>query len=233
MRLKNFSALLCVIVLSFSATVFADTENNDFTINETVKVSGQDENLGSLTDTKSTRDGSTRETYSLTDPEEIQKRLLESNHPMAGQDVSEIITIISMSPQEDFTPLTRALYLTNKVYTDRVYFTNSPLRTSSYSSPGGTMTVSEGVEVTWSSNTKVTAEVLEAELGYSHTSSHNISDAQNIEVPSGKRGYVTAYALHRKTTFDVYNNPLIGSDKYVGSGSSYKPNGVRFEIVIK
>lgn len=95
------------------------------------------------------------------------------------------------------------------------------------------MTVNESVAVTWSSNAGINAKFLTAQLGYSHTSTHSISDSQTVSVPQGRRGYVTAWALHRRTTFDVYRRNIFGSETREGNGESFRPNGVRFDVVIR
>jgi|GEM_PF-6458455 len=238
---KNFILMLCVFLLSTYVTVFATSvqefHSPEYISSDIAKISGKDENLGNLIELIQARDGSIREIYSLTDPEEIQRRLINSNHPFSGEDIYEIKTIIVTSPQNEYTPteerILSSLSLRNLSRSQRWYFPDRPLRTSSYVAPGGTMTINESVAVTWNASVSVPLNVLTAQLGFSHTNTHSVSDAQHVQVDPGHRAYVTAWTLHERTTFDIYRVPLIGNATRDGNGRSYRPNGVRFDVIIR
>jgi len=184
------------------------------------------------------RSGYIREVYSLTDQAAIQNRLIERNHPLAGEYVSEIMTVIYM-PLLDETiqynliePFGTVMVARNHQSLYGIFFPNRPIRTSSFVHPGGRMAVTDSIAATWSTSVAVTASWLSLNVGFSHTNTHSISDTQDITVREGYRAYVTAFALHRRVSFDIYQHlTSVGQITRVGNGRSYMPNGVRFEVV--
>lgn len=133
--MKKFISFLLVFVMSFTSAIVAmpyhifgmpiqefSTPDNKFF--EIKPMSSYNENLGALIESTKTIDGSTREIYSLTNSEEIQERLEKMNHPMAGEEVYEIRTIIFIPPlQDDNTFIGRSsMFLRNVSSSDRWYF---------------------------------------------------------------------------------------------------------------
>ncbi|WP_108307392.1 hypothetical protein [Metalysinibacillus jejuensis] len=97
------------------------------------------------------------------------------------------------------------------------------IRRSTYSYPGGTMTVSESVSATASATGGISMAGISAELGFSVTKSYGISDSQNVVVAKGKSKTVRAFP-----TLDVYNFNVYNGSTKKGSGNAQKPVGVCF-----
>ena len=181
------------------------------------------------TEVSQTRDGSTRIVYRLTDPIDIQNYLSERNFP-AEFEASEIMIVMYMPREYELdTPSSSFLKITE--VSDWWFFPDNPFRTSSYVYPGTQIIVSESVAATWSCTVTVSSSFLTTALGYSHSNARTVSDSQNVSVPQGRRAYVSTYAYHRRTAFEVWNNGIFGSQIFQGTGSSLRPNGVRFEVV--
>ncbi|MBD1372575.1 hypothetical protein IC620_09430 [Hazenella sp. IB182357] len=103
------------------------------------------------------------------------------------------------------------------------------LRSSYYTGPGeATITVSESIAATWEASVGVSAEVISAELGFTVTSTYSVSDSYSIELPEGETVKIVARPVYNVYQYDVWKDPLIGNDYYLGSGSAYKPVGVCF-----
>jgi len=190
-----------------------------------------------------TRDGSVSLVHVLTDDIKIQNYLRDTNSSFYGTEVFEV-RIFSHFENEPVSPHAFPPIIPPALTEERVLnivgtpsdgwiFRDNPLQISSFVYPGGSMSVSRGVGVTWSSTASINAGFLTSQLGYSHTSNFNVNNTQNISVPSGRRATVTAFAYHRRTDFETrLRNILTGAIRFEGSGWSARPNGVRFETVI-
>jgi hypothetical protein len=103
------------------------------------------------------------------------------------------------------------------------------LRSSYYTYPGGTMTVSDSVSASFSTTVGLSSVVVSAEIGFDVTATYSISDSQNISVPYGKTYNVKAYVNNQKKSFEIWEDDLLFDD-YLGTGETYKPIGVIFVI---
>ncbi|PFM59852.1 hypothetical protein COJ48_24760 [Bacillus cereus] len=97
------------------------------------------------------------------------------------------------------------------------------IRRSTYLPPGGTMTVSTGMEATVTASGGISKGAVASNLGFSLNKKYSISDAQNISVPNGKRKTVKAFA-----ELDIWNYSVHLGPVKTGSGSATKPVGVCF-----
>ncbi len=105
----------------------------------------------------------------------------------------------------------------------------SKLRDSYYPGPcSATMTVTSSVAATWSANVGVTASVVSAGVGFSVTSSFEVSDSYGISVPAGKTYEIIAHPVYTNKGFKVMWHPYIGYESVAGSGNAAKPIGVCF-----
>ncbi|WP_240371890.1 DUF6426 family protein [Anoxybacteroides rupiense] len=103
------------------------------------------------------------------------------------------------------------------------------IRQSTFAGPAtATLSVKEGVNASWSSNTNVSAEVVSTGLGFNVTKSYEVSDTYQIKVPSGKTYTIVARPYYQTYNFDVWYDPIIGSDYKAGYGNAFKPIGVCF-----
>lgn len=107
------------------------------------------------------------------------------------------------------------------------------IRLSYYEPPGGVMTINEGVQASYSVNASISvATVVTAAVGFSVTSSFNVSDAQTVTVPQGKKAEVRAYAINHVWQYEIWERDLIWDD-YVTDGIAAKPIGVCFDIILR
>lgn len=103
------------------------------------------------------------------------------------------------------------------------------LRSSYYPAGNAKMIVSEKVAATVSANAEISAVALSASLGYSVTNEFLVSDEYSTVVPAGKTLNISAYPINIATTFDIYQERFLISDKLIGSGTAYRPVGVCFQ----
>jgi len=225
-----------LLILAFSvAAISGNNISNPYVV---PPVASGDVYLGELVNKVQTRDGRTRITHSLTDSQQIQERLRQSGSPLYGTEVSELITVSSFDGQQymnfdSYNLGPRRIFVTRR--TQNTYYSDRPIRSSSYVYPGGTMTVTDSVAVTFHATVDVTKDFLTTQLGFSHTSTHSVSDAQNVIVPVGKRANVTAWVYYELIEYNIFRDPLILTgfpSQFEGTGWSARPSGVRFEIAI-
>lgn len=120
-----------------------------------------------------------------------------------------------------------AYYLAN-VSAPREFCALPAIRTSYYTYPGGTMTVTDSISNTYSADVGVDAQVVSAGVGFSVTGTSSISDAQDVIVDQGTTKRVQAYAMGSITDYEVWNDPWWRGPYQVGSGSATRYTGVCF-----
>lgn len=118
------------------------------------------------------------------------------------------------------------IYLKNIKSTE---YKGSLIRSSWYSYPNGTMTVSESIATTWSTTAGLSAAFLTLELGFDVTKTIEVGDSQFVEVPRGESYNCKAYVNKEKTTFEVWEDDVFFDDK-LGTGKTDRPIGVIFVI---
>lgn len=100
------------------------------------------------------------------------------------------------------------------------------LRSSDYPYPGGEMTFSEKIAMTYKTEAGLSAECLSAAIGFDVTYEYTVSDTFYIQVPEGyDRVTANAYVKLNRYDFDVYENDLF-IDDYLGTGYIEEPIGV-------
>ncbi len=100
------------------------------------------------------------------------------------------------------------------------------------SSPGPAtldLYIQRGVAATFSANVGLSAGVVTAGVGFSVTSSFGVTARDDIYVPAGQLGSITAYPLFEDVNFQVWQNQWVGPEHQIGSGYALKPIGVCFE----
>ncbi len=171
-------------------------------------------------------------TTSITNPKEIAIAAEELGLIENPDDIVEIIISDSCyesgiaSPQADFlNPEEYVFTLTSHNPSKR----GRLLRSSDYAAPGDSMTVSETVSTTFTSETGISSKVVSAKVGFSVTSSVTVSDTQQISVPAGQKRTCNAYV---KLDYYVYH--VIGNDIWfdddLGTVTVSRPVGVIFVI---
>ena len=170
----------------------------------------------------------------ITDPEVLKE--LEDSIP--EQDGKKLVGVsvaytetknLSLSKNNSVvTPQLATGYYLKNIHTGEACGV-SIIRQSTFKGPStATLTVKENVSATWSSNTNISASTVSAGLGFSVTSSYEVSDTYQIKVPSGKTYTIVARPYYQTYNFDVWYDPIIGSDYKAGYGNASKPIGVCF-----
>ncbi|PKZ28640.1 hypothetical protein CYJ41_08030 [Campylobacter ureolyticus] len=108
-----------------------------------------------------------------------------------------------------------------------IVYPDSPLRVSYYGPGTGKMSINQSVSVGFTASTGISWNMVEAKVGFSLKGSYGVTDTQEIRVPAGKKGKITAYTLYAQWRMDVYKN-----GKYVGQEFVHKPIGVSFHVDI-
>ena len=103
------------------------------------------------------------------------------------------------------------------------------LRSSKYASPGGSMTIKQSIKVTVNVDANVDYEIISASLGFDVEASYEVSETQNVKVPSGKTYTVRAYVNNLVNEFEIWENDIF-EDDFVEDASVVKPIGVIFTI---
>ena len=91
------------------------------------------------------------------------------------------------------------------------------------------MTVSESLEVSFTAETEISAEVVSAKVGFTVGRNVTVSDTQRVDVPAGQKRTCNAYVK-----LDYYEYHVTGDDVWVdddlGTVTVSKPVGVIFVI---
>lgn len=176
----------------------------------------------------------------ITDKKEIEQKVKEYNLPEAPEKIVQIIDSNSVYIEGDEITNNEDLATPYEWGAQEIEFRNISktvtrgelLRSSNYVAPGGSMTVSEGVEIGVSTSVSLSAEVISTEIGFNVSKSINISDTQEIKVPKGKTYICRAYVKVQKYNFEIWEDDVFFDD-YLGKGTITKPIGVIFTITEK
>ncbi len=87
------------------------------------------------------------------------------------------------------------------------------------------------VSASFSATASVSAEAVSAGVGFNVQGSWSWLFQASTPVPAHSCRTIKAYALVGVWSYDVWYNPLIGSDYKIGTGWASLPNGQRFDIV--
>lgn len=195
-------ALAAVMVMGMSITAFAAEDNNSSS------------------------------TTVINNPTEIAKVAAELDLSENPDDIVEII--ISDSHTVEDTPSAQADILNPEEYVFKQTYHNSSkkgrlIRSSDFAAPGGSMTVSESVSVTFTTETGISADVISAKVGFSVTGDVTVSDTQQVSVPTGQKRTCNAYVK-----LDYYEYHVTGDDVWfdddLGTVTVSNPVGVIFVI---
>lgn len=104
-------------------------------------------------------------------------------------------------------------------------------RTSGVGDAQGVLTLSQSVQVanTFKSNVTVSASVVSAAVGFDVAKTWN-STASYAVTTNGKDYQIVAYDDYQGQNFEVWEDPLIGFDKLIGTGTAMRQVGFCFAI---
>ena len=173
----------------------------------------------------------------ITDPDEIAAAAAELGLTEDPNEIVEIIIKDVPCAVEDTSnlPAPAADFLNPEEFVFEITLHNPSkkgnlIRSSDYSYPGGTMTVSESLQITYSTEIGLDAEVVSSKIGFTVGVNTTVSDTQNIIVPrEGQTRTCNAYVK-----LDYYEFNIIGDDVWfddnLGTGVVSRPVGVIFVV---
>ena len=173
----------------------------------------------------------------ITDPDEIAAAAAELGLTEDPNEIVEIIIKDVPCAVEDTSnlPAPAVDFLNPEEFVFEITLHNPSkkgnlIRSSDYSYPGGTMTVSESLQITYSTEIGLDAEVVSSKIGFTVGVNTTVSDTQNIIVPrEGQTRTCNAYVK-----LDYYEFNIIGDDVWfddnLGTGVVSRPVGVIFVV---
>lgn len=168
--------------------------------------------------------------YTITDPEIISQLSDEDDLP----DMIELTYTPSIETQivaegSEAMPMLLATYeIRNKVDHGDGWYNSSAHQVYEFYIDGpDTFVLDETHSYSASVNCNIEAaiEVISAGVGFEIGEEHQLHFQSNTPVEAGKRLHVEVFRTHRKVTFDLYKNPLIGGWTFVDDYEALKPNG--------
>lgn len=246
--MKKTLLMILVLSLVFTINVFANLNvQEDLDQNDQDVINYLDQsNLSSRNNGKVLTRTAEYTEYIITNPKIIKRELEKDNIVVPkGKTVKSITTVVpnmdrsdndSMSFEKSTTDMAQSAGLFSTYVVKNVsdlgslwYFPSRVLHVTS-GGPGGTISqeVSEGISAEFSCSVGVEAEVVSAEVGFSVTKEFSISDSYEKDLDANQEGMIKSWTYYNKKSFEVWKNPLIGSDEYLTTGYAYRPTGVRF-----
>lgn len=128
--------------------------------------------------------------------------------------------------EDVFEPLEITKYIKNVRETGNACG-SKVIRNSFYAPPGGEMTISQGVQASYTSSVEISTSIISKAVGFQVTESYNVSDKQHIVVPEGKRGELKAFPYYETKTFEIWELGVVYNKK-IGDGTALFPFGVCF-----
>lgn len=86
------------------------------------------------------------------------------------------------------------------------------------------------VKNSFSSSVNVSAEVVSAGVGFNVERSESVTYRSSTSVPNGACWTLRAYNVFYEYGFEVWEEPFIGSDRKIGSGSARDFQGIEFRL---
>ena len=173
----------------------------------------------------------------ITDPSEIAAVASELGLTENPDEIVEIIIKDVPCTVEDASsiPAPAADFLNPEEYVFDITYHNPRkkgdlIRSSDYSYPGGTMTVSESLQITYSTEIGLDAEIVSSKIGFTVGLNTTVTDTQNIIVPSeGQTRTCNAYVKLDYYEFNIIGDDVLFDDN-LGTGVVSRPVGVIFVV---
>jgi hypothetical protein len=90
--------------------------------------------------------------------------------------------------------------------------------------------ITRTVKNSFSSTVSVSAEVVSAGVGFNVERSETVTYRSSTSVPNGACGTLRAYNVFYEYGFEVWQEPFIGSDRKIGSGTARDFQGIEFRL---
>lgn len=90
--------------------------------------------------------------------------------------------------------------------------------------------ITRTVKNSFSANVSVSAEIVTAGVGFNVERSETVAYRSSTTVPSGACWTIRAYNVFFEYGFEVWQEPFIGSDRKIGTGTARDFQGVEFRL---
>jgi hypothetical protein len=90
--------------------------------------------------------------------------------------------------------------------------------------------ITRTVKNSFSANVSVSAEVVTAGVGFNVERSESVAYRSSTTVPNGACWTIRAYNVFFEYSFEVWQEPFIGSDKKIGIGTARNFQGIEFRL---
>ena len=120
------------------------------------------------------------------------------------------------------------IYVTNKRYLRTV----KPFVTMVQGNGPTTMSIdiTRSVKNSFSATVSVSAEVVTAGVGFNVERTESVTYRSSTSVPNGACWTLRAYNVFYEYAFEVWQEPFVGSDKKIGSGTARDFKGIEFRL---
>jgi hypothetical protein len=90
--------------------------------------------------------------------------------------------------------------------------------------------ITRTVRNSFSANVSVSAEVVTAGVGFNVERSESVAYRSSTTVPNGACWTIRAYNVFFEYSFEVWQEPFIGSDRKIGTGTARDFQGIEFRL---
>ncbi len=90
--------------------------------------------------------------------------------------------------------------------------------------------ITRTVKNSFSANVSVSAEVVTAGVGFNVERSESVAYRSSTTVPNGACWTIRAYNVFFEYSFEVWQEPFIGSDRKIGTGTARDFQGIEFRL---
>ena len=90
--------------------------------------------------------------------------------------------------------------------------------------------ITRTVKNSFSANVSVSAEVVTAGVGFNVERSESVAYRSSTTVPNGACWTIRAYNVFFEYSFEVWQEPFIGSDRKIGTGTARNFQGIEFRL---
>lgn len=90
--------------------------------------------------------------------------------------------------------------------------------------------ITRTVKNSFSATTSVSAEVVSAGVGFNVERSESVTYRSSTTVPNGACWTLRAYNIFYEYAFEVWQEPFIGPDRKIGSGTAREFQGIEFRL---
>jgi hypothetical protein len=90
--------------------------------------------------------------------------------------------------------------------------------------------ITRTVRNSFSANVSVSAEVVTAGVGFNVERSESVAYRSSTTVPNGACWTIRAYNVFFEYSFEVWQEPFIGSDRKIGTGTASDFQGIEFRL---